>query len=200
MPIAGLPAAVSAGTVLTATGADGINTSEFSGNVTVAGPTAMFDFGDAPTQLQLPTLPNGYPTLLVDDGAQHAIVTGSAFIGVTPPDIDTDGQPEVDALGDDNDGSDDEDLTDATVLRLEVTPGEQDAYFSLWVDFDRDGSWESPLDRDLVVEDLLVPAGSQPGEIEVPLMLPADVTPGATFARTDQHATGTPFIRPRTGW
>ncbi len=183
VPIGGLPAAVSAGTVLTATGADGINTSEFSGNVTVAGPTAMFDFGDAPTQLQLPTLPNDYPTLLVDDGARHAIVTGSAFIGVTPPDIDNDGQPEVDALGDDNDGSDDEDLTDATVLRLEVTPGEQDAYFSLWVDFDRDGSWESPLDRDLVVEDLLVPAGSQPGEIEVPLMLPADATPGATFAR-----------------
>ena len=49
VPLAGLPAAVSAGTVLTATGADGVNTSEFSGNVVVAEPVLDLDFGDAPT-------------------------------------------------------------------------------------------------------------------------------------------------------
>ena len=121
-----------------------------------------------------------YPALL-PDGARHAITGAGPFLGITAPDADTDGQPDAAALGDDNDGSDDEDLADATMLQIEVTPGEEDAYVSLWIDFDRNGSWEDAGEQ--VVQDLLVPGGSQPSEIMVPIMLPPDVAPGTTFAR-----------------
>ena len=58
------------------------------------------DFGDAP---EYP-----YPTLAANDGARHVIVAGGPLMG-TAPDAEPDGQQDPNALGDDNDGNDDED-------------------------------------------------------------------------------------------
>ncbi len=122
-----------------------------------------------------------YPTTMIDNGARHAIVPGGSFLGLASPDGDADGQPEANALGDDNDGNDDEDLADADILRIEVTPGQQDAFLSLWIDFNRNGSWEDEGEQ--VVDDALVEGGGSPGEIELPIQIPPDFTPGVTFAR-----------------
>jgi hypothetical protein len=53
----------------------------------------LFDFGDA----------SGYPTLKTEDGARHRLVTGIR-LGATI-DGELDGQPALDALGDDGDGA-----------------------------------------------------------------------------------------------
>ncbi|NND97431.1 MAG: cadherin-like domain-containing protein, partial [Pirellulaceae bacterium] len=179
IPLAGLPAPVSSGIALTATASDGVNTSEFSGNVVVAGARLELDFGDAPTA-ELSGLAADYPTLL-PDGARHSITGVGPFLGATAPDGETDGQPDLDAMGDDNNGVDDEDLIDGSEFQIFVTPGSEDSYFSFWIDFNRNGSWEDAGDR--VVADLLVPGGGQPGQLNVPVTLPPDVTGGKTFAR-----------------
>lgn len=51
-----------------------------------------YDFGDAPD--------NPYPTLLSNDGARHKIYSG-IYLG-SSIDVENDGQPNNDALGDDN--------------------------------------------------------------------------------------------------
>ena len=61
------------------------------------------DFGDAPDSAEAPS----YPTLLVNDGARHVIVEGF-YLGAGV-DGEGDGQPDIDALGDDTAGFDDED-------------------------------------------------------------------------------------------
>ena len=63
------------------------------------------DFGDAPDPLY--STAGEYPTLLANDGARHNI--GGPYLGSIAPDAETDGQPDADALGDDNNGIDDED-------------------------------------------------------------------------------------------
>ncbi len=93
-----LSAVTGAGEFVTATATDpGGNTSEFSTALVTSGPA--FDFGDAPDP--------GYPTLLASDGARHQL--GSGLLLGAAVDADVDGQQDAIALGDDNDGSDDED-------------------------------------------------------------------------------------------
>ncbi|MBZ0114372.1 MAG: Ig-like domain repeat protein [Thermoanaerobaculia bacterium] len=99
------------------------------------------DYGDAPAP---------YPVELANDGARHGF--GSLFLG-TSVDADADGQPSAGALGDDQDGDDDEDgvsfgtglvigsSVDLTVIASE--PGLLDA----WVDFGGDGAWLEAGDR-----------------------------------------------------
>jgi len=69
-----------------------------------------WDFGDAPTQNELRSLPNSYPTLLEHDGARHKIVQGGPYFGnvsssgtgnTGEPDAENDGQPHPGAWGDD---------------------------------------------------------------------------------------------------
>jgi hypothetical protein len=102
-----------------------------------------WDFGDAPD----PT----FPTLMANDGARHEIAPG-VYLGVQV-DADSDGQPNFDASGDDNDGNDDEQgVGYATWFR----PGSRsalhvvastDGYVDAWIDFNGDGSWNEPGDR-----------------------------------------------------
>ncbi|MCB1609563.1 MAG: hypothetical protein KDI71_21575, partial [Xanthomonadales bacterium] len=96
------------------------------------------DWGDAPDL--------GYPTSSLDDGARHTIVAGF-FLG-SSVDAEGDGQSDFDALGDDNDGNDDDDgvifdsvLIPGATARLSVTAS-QVGMLDAWVDFDGDGSWD----------------------------------------------------------
>lgn len=77
----------------------------------IAGP--QVDFGDAPRP---------YPTKLAVDGARH-MIGGPYFCdaaGGDSPDPEGDGQPHLNALGDDNDGSDDEDGVQIPLLTVGV--------------------------------------------------------------------------------
>ena len=132
------------------------------------------DFGDAPDP--------SYPTWSGSIGAVHSIVPGLHLgAGV---DFDFDGQPDPQALGDDNVGNDDEDgvrlltrIVPGTTARVEViatAPG----LLNAWLDLNADGDWDDGGEHFTV--DLPLVAGAN----VVPLVVPANavVTP-STFAR-----------------
>ncbi|HFQ94343.1 MAG TPA: isopeptide-forming domain-containing fimbrial protein, partial [Anaerolineae bacterium] len=94
------------------------------------------DWGDLPSA--------SYETVLADNGARH-LIDGQTFLGAGV-DAELDGQPADTALGDDNNGSpDDEDgvifldpLIPGRDARIQVTPG-SDGYLNAWIDFNADG-------------------------------------------------------------
>ena len=132
-----------------------------------------WDFGDAPD----PT----YPTLAASNGAAHVIVPGF-FLG-SGVDWDADGQPDPNALGDDNDGTDDEDgvvFTSALVIggtaTVDVTAsavGKLDA----WVDFTGDGDWAD------AGEQIFTNQGLVSGLNSLSFPVPDTAKVGTTFAR-----------------
>ncbi|NQT24947.1 choice-of-anchor D domain-containing protein [candidate division KSB1 bacterium] len=98
-----------------------------------------YDFGDAPSP---------YPTLHADNGAYHLIDSNYKF-GASV-DAETDGQPDANALGDDNDGNDDEEGT-PIINAGSILTGPSDliigAYQSrtmgLSIDMNQDNSWNN---------------------------------------------------------
>jgi hypothetical protein len=72
-------------------GAQNDNSAGDSGAVYLFG--ASSDFGD---------LPSPYATTLANNGPRHMIVAGAPILGSVAPDIETDGQPNATAGGDDN--------------------------------------------------------------------------------------------------
>ena len=144
-------------------------------NITV---TASFDeaidFGDAPD----PT----YPTLLASDGARHLVVAGY-YLG-SGVDGESDGQPGVAALGDDNDdGNDDEDgvVFGAFLIPCGETPVTVTAsgagYINAWIDFNADGDWADAGEQ--VFSDQALTAGAN----SLNFTVPCDAALGKTFAR-----------------
>jgi len=104
-----------------------------------------YDWGDAPDGLGTPE----YPTLSANAGAQH-VVAGPWFgddAGV--PDADSDGQPDPDALDDDNDGNDDEEgvcippLIRGETAVISVKVGGGGGIVQAWIDFNADTSWDA---------------------------------------------------------
>ncbi|MBD3348048.1 MAG: hypothetical protein GF400_02485 [Candidatus Eisenbacteria bacterium] len=134
-----------------------------------------FDFGDAPD----PT----YKTLLASNGARHAY-DPMVYLG-NGVDVDADGQPDPDALGDDNDGNDDEDailFIDPLVAGQTsdlVISASTDGYLDGWIDFDGDGTWAQTGNKVFLSEPLTMGLN----------FLTVAVPPGA--------ATGTTFMRLR---
>ncbi|MCG8462795.1 MAG: choice-of-anchor D domain-containing protein, partial [Holophagales bacterium] len=131
------------------------------------------DFGDAPDP--------SYATLLASDGARHLLGSGLA-LGLLV-DSDPDGQPDPSALGDDLDGTDDEDGLTFSVLRA-GSSGTVDVVasgaglLSAWIDFDRDGDWGGPGEQ--IFTDLPLAAGANIG---LSIAVPVGATLGTTFAR-----------------
>lgn len=137
---------------------------------------AVLDFGDAPD----PT----YPTLLANDGARHAIVPGLRLGSLV--DAEPDGQPDPNALGDDNNptgGPVDED----GVLFANLAPGYTalaavtvtgQGLLSAWLDFGSDGSWAESGDQ--IFADVPLTTGSHLLSFAVPTNVPWGAT---TFAR-----------------
>jgi len=134
-----------------------------------------FDFGDAPSP---------YPTLSANNGARHAV--GGPFMG-TAPDVETDGQPDPNALGDDSVGEADEDgvafgspiivgQLDASVT-VNVQNAPNGAKLDAWIDFNADGSWDAVGER--IFTGIDVTAGENVLEFHVP----ADAASTTTVAR-----------------
>ena len=141
----------------------------------------MPDFGDAPGK---------YPTILANNGARHLIETGFS-LGATV-DGEADGQPTLDAQGDDKNPAqlDDEDgvvfpngLVAGQVAKVRVTcsmpvtPTGGTAFVDAWVDFNGNESWGD------VGEQVLVSVPVVAGTNEFAFTVPAGAKVGATYAR-----------------
>jgi uncharacterized repeat protein (TIGR01451 family) len=144
-----------------------------SGGLYCASGIVPYDFGDAPDP--------GYPTLLANDGARHR-GGGPLFLGTTR-DFEDDGQPTVNADGDDLDGTDDE---DGVVFTSPANPGgaagvdvvaSEAGLLNAFVDFNADGDWTDPSEQ--VFTDRALVAGANSLSFAVPI----DATLGETFAR-----------------
>jgi len=134
------------------------------------------DFGDAPD--------TPYATMLADNGARHNIA--GPFMGAAV-DADFDGQPNPSALGDDNDGGDDEDgVTFTTPLSLgaeasvdiDMTASPMGALLNAWIDFNGDGDWADAGEQ--VFTDTAVTAGAVNS---IAFSVPSDAILGETFGR-----------------
>ncbi len=146
---------------------------DFAFELSTEPPSIQEDFGDAPD----PT----YPTLLASNGARHVIVA-NVFLGAAI-DAEGDGQQDPNALGDDNNGVDDEDGVvfagplvagqPATITVTASVAGALDA----WVDFEANGSWAEASNK--VFNSVALSAGANALTFNVP----AGATPGPTFAR-----------------
>ncbi|MBN1765831.1 MAG: hypothetical protein JW860_11275, partial [Sedimentisphaerales bacterium] len=136
------------------------------------------DWGDAPD--------GPYPTLSASLGANHLIVSGGPWLGdaTDTPDAEADGQPDPAALGDDNDGNDDEDGVNIPILQqgrtdtitYEVNGAAGGAWVKIWLDMDGDGVWQDPAE---VIEDTLQTNGVYSINITPPL----NSVVGQTFLR-----------------
>lgn len=128
------------------------------------------DWGDAPAP---------YPTLAADDGAVHDIIdlNGDDINDLTlgsDADPELDGQPSVDALGDDINGlSNDEDgvefasgLIPGSMTDINVTVNAA-GLLNAWVDFNGDGDWTDSGEH--VLLDQAVSAGVNALQFMVPL-------------------------------
>ncbi|MCP8308661.1 MAG: hypothetical protein H3Z53_09270 [archaeon] len=137
---------------------------------------AEVDYGDAP---------DPYPTLLASNGACHSI-DGWTYLGAGV-DGEPDGQPDANALGDDNNGVDDEDgvvftslLIPGMMASVDVTssvPAEESAYLNAWVDFNADGDWADL--GEYIFENMLLYGGLD----SLTFLVPSEATPGMTYAR-----------------
>ena len=111
----------------------------------------QLDWGDAPD--------GPYPTLAANNGARHAIVAGYQ-LGASL-DAEPDGQPDPAALGDDNNGVDDEDgvnfqpLIAGRMSAIDVVASGA-GMIDAWVDFNGNGSW-------LDAGEQIVTSGGHPG-------------------------------------
>ena len=132
------------------------------------------DYGDAPDLT--------YPTLLASNGARHTIVSG-IHLG-NSVDVDADGQPDAQALGDDNDGTNDEDgvrfltrIVPGATAWIAVTASTA-GVLNAWLDLNADGDWDNAGEHFAV--DVALVAGVN----QVPLIVPANaVVTSSTFAR-----------------
>ena len=138
-------------------------------------PQEELDWGDAPSP---------YWTLAMNTGAHHAI--GGPWLGdaTDGPDPELDGQQDPNALGDDNDGNDDEDgvtiptLVQGQTSNITIQVNSQSGLgggVDIWIDYDRDGRW-SPAEN--------VYGGSLPnGPHSISVTPPMSSVVGQTFAR-----------------
>jgi hypothetical protein len=132
-----------------------------------------YDFGDAPD-------PN-YPTLRLNNGAQHRIVS-TVYMGAQI-DAEADGQPNASATQDDNTNLDDEDgvtfnspLYVGQMASVDVVASVNGS-LSAWIDFNQDGSWAGSTDNCFSGQALTS------GINHLFFAVPVGATPGTTFAR-----------------
>lgn len=149
--------------------------------------TAALDYGDAPTGTQT----NNYPTLLSQNGARH-VYTNTFCLGQTV-DGETDGQPDLDAKGDDVNPAGASDDEDGVNFTSSIVPGQSaslEVYLTGapgaagpagvlngWLDFNRDGDWNDAGEQILTNRSLV------PGINAFTFLVPAAAVEGATYAR-----------------
>ncbi len=147
-------------------------------------PEQSYDFGDAPQA-------KGYPTLLASDGARHLPFDGIFLDGSA--DYELDGQPDPNALGDDNDGYDDENGVSFTsqlfpgqmaIVDVNVSPGGYSGKLNAWIDFNIDGDWADAGEQ--IFTDANVSGGTQ----SLNFMVPPGANSGITYSRFRLNSLG----------
>ena len=136
-----------------------------------------YDWGDAPEGV----VAAGYPTLAVTNGANHVIAGPWLGDKNDRPESEPDGQPDPDALGDDNAVKDDENGVSVPLLipgqpvdiTLEVNGG--GGIVQAWIDFNSDMTWQ-PTEK---IYDGFLPAGVH----TISVFVPDSTMVGRTFAR-----------------
>ena len=132
------------------------------------------DFGDAPD----PT----FPSTLASDGARH-LLDGKTFLGLSV-DGELDGKSNSTATGDDDNNLADEDgvkfptlfpKCDQATIDVEASVG--GGYLNAWVDYNGNGTWESPDEQIFTNERL------NQGHNTLQVVVPCDAVAGNTFAR-----------------
>jgi hypothetical protein len=148
-----------------------------------------WDWGDAPDSLTA----LGYPTLAIHDGARHVI--SGPWLGdrTDRPDVEPDGQPHPNALGDDFNpaGSDDEDgvvipplvvgQNNFVFIEVQTLPN-RSAWVDGWIDFNGNKQWEAA--------EQFVSGWFGPGMHTVAVSPPASSVLGQTFARVRINSRG----------
>lgn len=146
-------------------------------NITVIGQQDEMDFGDAPDGIA----GFSYNTLLANLGARHVIVPG-IFLGDSI-DAESDGQPTLNADGDDLVTSDDE---DGVILPATVSPGSTvtisvkasiDGFLDGWMDFNMNGTWIEPAEHIFSSQFVAVGVNS------LSFTVPAGASYGETYLR-----------------
>ncbi|MBE0663293.1 MAG: S8 family peptidase [Bacteroidales bacterium] len=134
---------------------------------------SAMDFGDAP-------LP--YPTTLANNGACHSNWWGPLHLG-NVIDYESDGLPDPNALGDDNNNLQDEDgivflsplyIGQNVAIQVTVTGS---GLLQGWVDFNRNGSWSDPGEQIM----LNLPVST--GTFIHNFIVPPNAVAGPSFAR-----------------
>jgi len=133
--------------------------------------TPAYDWADAP----------GYPTTLAAGGARHSIAGPWLGTARQRPDAEPDGQPNAKALGDDEDGNDDEagvsipPLIQGQPASITLSVQGGGGVVQVWIDFDADGAWH---DSEEVFNGFL-----PDGVHIISFVVPDDPTAGQSFAR-----------------
>jgi len=169
--------------------------------ITILNDDGTLDYGDAPAP---------YPTLLANNGARHSISAG-LYLG-SRVDSEANGQPTLQANGDDASGTDDEDgVTFDTPFMADqyaqiTVTASISGYLDAWIDFNGDGSWDRWLDRwgvpqadhvpfytdDTLTTTTVTPA-LLPGPNTLVFRVPRDAHPGTSYARFRFRATDAPI-------
>ncbi|MFC1569464.1 GEVED domain-containing protein, partial [bacterium] len=149
--------------------------------------------------------PAPYPTLRSDPGTTYRCSIGGMMLGYST-DAELDGQPSVNALGDDDTNDDDED--GVTIYFL--TAGEQGIVYvqfrensltypngllDAWIDFNQNGAWED--EEKVINSQLLLPDNNV---VALMFDVPSTAEPGDTYGRFvltaetyPVHLNGIPF-------
>ena len=119
---------------------------------------------------------------MANNGARHIIVPGGPSLNLGTPDAEPDGQPTVDADGDDNNEIDDEDGVGVPLLfagqqALIGLSSSSTAYLNAWIDYNGDGDWNDTGEQ--IATDVQLMGGTA----VLPVMVPIDAVPGTSYAR-----------------
>jgi len=152
------------------------------------------DFGDAPANADT-GFGGDYPVDQIVDGARHTVGSTVTHRLGALIDIDPDGQALLNSLGDDNDGTDDEDgvafnapivvsAAGSTISSLTISTYGA-GYLSAWMDFDQNAVWtnEATATGEEVISNMLVGTSSTLVADDYAITLPAGADPGVSYLR-----------------
>jgi hypothetical protein len=138
------------------------------------------DFGDAPDHL----FPK-FHTRFANDGARH-LIEENFYLGYGI-DSDTDGQPNIAAKGDDEDGNDDEDgiifpgnvFVQGNTVDIVAIASQHGGYLNGWLDINGDGDWDDNHEHIFIDEALN--AGNNMLQFYIPPINSLNITAFARF-------------------
>ena len=151
------------------------------------------DYATTATAYDLGDLPDSYSTLIASGGARH-VISPTLYLG-NRVDAEGDGQPSVDALGDDTTvttglpaNGDDEDgvswglLMASQTVAFTVTASSNAGYLNGWIDFNGNGTFDT---GEQVFTDMALTAGVNHLTVDIP----ADVASNSNLYMRFRYST-----------